>query len=325
MASVGDSPAPALDIAWQLLLAVAECRRAGSLPGLGTGCRFEDGALVIESTSDEIVPTTAQLHRDAHGEFVAGTALSDEQRDFVTPFLPLLAAGPDRPVVIAHLGQSIDGCIATASGHSHVVTGHEDFVHMHRLRALADAVVVGGGTIAADDPQLTTRLVEGPDPVRVVIDPEARLPSACGVFSDRRAATVQIVSPAAHDAAVVDARSSQQIVVEVPRDAVGTCLPDLVETLGQRGLHAIFVEGGGVTVTRFLEAGLLDRLHIAVAPVIIGNGRPGLQLPSALTMSDSLRPPCEIRRLGDDVLWDFDLRSAVSPGVRETASDVDRS
>ena len=73
------------------------------------------------------------------------------------------------------------------------------------------------------------------------------------------------------------------------------------------GKRLILVEGGGITVSRFLAQGLLDRLQIAIAPVIIGSGRQGLQLPEVLALSDCLRPPCRHHQMGPDVLWDLDL------------------
>ena len=93
---------------------------------------------------------------------------------------------------IAHLGQSLDGYIATASGDSYYVTGPDNVRHLHRLRALADAIVVGAGTVARDDPQLTVRHVEGPNPVRVVLDPAARLDARRRVFSDGAAPTLVV-------------------------------------------------------------------------------------------------------------------------------------
>ena len=156
-------------------------------------------------------------------------ALGAPAREFAELYLPLLSASAERPFVLAHLGQSVDNCIATSSGDSHVVTGRADFVHMHRLRALSDAIVVGGGTVAADDPTLTTRLVPGPSPVRVVLDPGARLPAERGVFRDGLAPTLHLT----------DALSPIAVL----------------EHLHRRGLHAVFVEGGGVTITRWVEAG----------------------------------------------------------------------
>lgn len=93
--------------------------------------------------------------------------------------------------VIGQMGQSLDGCIATRTGASHYVTGPESLVHLHRLRALADAVVVGPSTAAADDPRLTARLVEGPDPVAVVLDLRRALPPGLRAL---RAGSLRVVA-----------------------------------------------------------------------------------------------------------------------------------
>ena len=90
---------------------------------------------------------------------------------------PSAVARAARPITIGHLGQSLDGFIATHSGDAISVTGPENILHLHRLRALCDAVVVGAGTVAADNPRLTTRLVAGSNPVRVILDPACRLPA----------------------------------------------------------------------------------------------------------------------------------------------------
>src|SRR5207245_1441303 len=86
----------------------------------------------------------------------------------------------------------LDGQIATASGASRYVTGPQNILHMHRLRALCDAVIVGAGTVEADDPQLTTRLVAGDSPVRVVIDPGLRIARDRQIFRDRSARTLVV-------------------------------------------------------------------------------------------------------------------------------------
>ena len=87
-------------------------------------------------------------------------------------------------------------------------------------------------------------------------------------------------------------------------------LDELLIVLRERGCHALFVEGGGTTVSRFLQAGLLDHLQIAVAPLLIGAGRPGIQLPACARLKDCLRPKHRIYRMGEDILYDFDLRAS---------------
>lgn len=202
---------------------------------------------------------------------------------------------------MGHLGQSVDGRIATESGHSHYVNGPENIDHLHRLRALSDAVVVGAGTVASDDPRLTVRRVPGRNPVRVVLDPTRRLGTGHNIFQDASVPTLLI---AAHGPS---GRHGAAEVVVLDRHAPVLAPADVLAVLAERGLRRVFVEGGGVTVSRFVEAGVLDRLHVCVAPLLIGSGRPALSLPPVAELTHALRPPCRIAPMGDDVLFDFDL------------------
>jgi riboflavin-specific deaminase-like protein len=205
-------------------------------------------------------------------------------------------------VVLGHLGQSLDGRIATASGHSAAVTGPENITHLHRLRALADAVLVGAATVRHDDPALTTRLVEGPSPVRVVIDSRRVLDERCGIFQ-HGPKTLVLCAEAAFDGP----RLGRAEVVPVSADA-GGCRPESVlRELRERGLGRVFIEGGGQTVSRFLHARCLDILQICVAPVLIGGGRQGIGLPEIATMDEALRLVGEAIPMGSDTLHHFRL------------------
>jgi riboflavin-specific deaminase-like protein len=190
---------------------------------------------------------------------------------------------------------------------------------MHWLRGLSDAVVVGAGTVAADDPQLTTRHVPGPHPLRVVFDPSRRLSARYKVFTDPVAPTLYVCRQEHVKAG--EAAMGQAPVVGVSASGAGGAPRALLELLRQRGCHRVFVEGGGVTVSAFLEAGLLDRLHLAVAPVIIGRGRPAIRLRPPAELRDCARPACRVYRMGGDVLFDCDLRAAASADAR---ADVTR-
>jgi riboflavin-specific deaminase-like protein len=217
------------------------------------------------------------------------------------------------PWVIGQLGQSLDGYVATHSGDSHYVNGPEVLTHLHRLRALCDAVIVGAGTAAIDDPQLTTRHVAGAHPVRVLLDPALRLPTTLRALSDPQAPT--LLACDARRAAEAAERVGADQVLGVPAmmGVDGALnLRALLSGLASRGLRVLFVEGGGVTVSRFIAQGCLDRLHLSVAPVLIGDGRPGLQLPRGTAMRDCLRPSGRVFHMGSDVLWDLDLHAARS-------------
>lgn len=220
--------------------------------------------------------------------------------------------------VVGQLGQSLDGFIATTTGDSFFVSGEHCLLHLHRLRALCDAVVVGAGTVAVDNPQLTTRRVPGHQPVRVVLDPAARLDGQARVFRDAQAQTLWVCdaqyAPAARDRLGATPHEACEVLpVEDLLDPDRAASPyrpaQVVHALTQRGLRLLFVEGGGVTVSRFFAAGALDRLHLAVAPVLIGQGRRGLQAPAHEVMADCLRPRVRTLALGTDVLWDMDLRA----------------
>jgi riboflavin-specific deaminase-like protein len=235
-------------------------------------------------------------------------------------YLPISSATARRPIAVAHLGQSLDGFIATPSGDSSFVTGPQNILHLHRLRALCDAVVVGAGTLSADNPRLTTRLVSGTNPTRIVLDPACRLSSALTVFSDRQARTLRVCAAGRAPAPQLHGEE----VLEIPADGGALDLAELMRALRARGYQRVLIEGGGVTVSSFLRAGLIDRLHIAVAPVFIGDGRPGVRLPPQGRLQDCLRVRHRVYRSGDDVLFDCDLRApahARMAGEPDNATD----
>jgi diaminohydroxyphosphoribosylaminopyrimidine deaminase / 5-amino-6-(5-phosphoribosylamino)uracil reductase len=218
-------------------------------------------------------------------------------------FAPLRAPVPDgRSFVLGRIAQSLDGYIATRGGESVWISGPDDLRHTHQLRALCDAVVVGAKTVRADNPRLTTRLVDGPSPVRVVLDPDRRLGSAYRVFHDGPE-TLLLCAP---EVASADCPGSA-CVLPVPRGPSGLDIPAILALLRRRGLRRIFVEGGGVTVSRFLAAGALDRLHVTVAPLVMGGGVPAFALPPVERLEEGRRFAWTAHRIGNDVLLDIPL------------------
>ena len=229
----------------------------------------------------------------------------------LSPLYGPLFAGPtaaDGCYVLGRMAQSLDGRIATASGASHWISGPEDIVHTHRLRALFDAVVVGAGTVRADDPQLTTRECEGPSPVRVVLDTNRRLHADYRVFREGPE-TLLFCAP---DAPGED-RVGNSAVLRLPRAGKGLAIAAVLAALADRGLRRVFVEGGGITVSRFLAAGALDRLHVTIAPLLIGSGIPAFTLPEVATLADVLRFDWSVHRVGADLLVDIPLSRARPP------------
>jgi diaminohydroxyphosphoribosylaminopyrimidine deaminase / 5-amino-6-(5-phosphoribosylamino)uracil reductase len=226
-------------------------------------------------------------------------------------FGPLRRGVVDDLMVVGQCGQSIDARIATPTGHSHYINGEAGLAHLHRLRALVDAVVIGVGTAIADDPQLTVRRVEGPNPVRVVIDPNGRLPSSARVLAAD--GTRRLVIAKAGTAAKLPAGVE---TVPLPTEDGRLGPAAIIAALADRGFRRILVEGGADTVSRFLAARCLDRLHILVAPIILGGGRSSLTLPPIERVDEAIRAPMRAHVLdadGGDVLLDCDLGAQRRP------------
>ena len=259
----------------------------------------------MEPSPDEphVATLWSQLLAVAHRGAAAPADRRPEVQWLWRLYLPIAGA---RTRVVGQLGQSLDGRTATATGHSHYVNGPEAIRHLHRLRALADAVIVGVGTVIADDPRLTVRHVPGPNPARVVIDPNGRLPVDAKVLADDGVPRLVVQA--------TDRPRPPGVVAITAAERDGRLDPhDIVRALYARGLRRLLVEGGGRTVSAFLSAGALDRLHIAVAPLVIGSGPTGIALPPIDRLEDALRPRVTIHRLGDDVLFDCAMHELVSP------------
>jgi riboflavin-specific deaminase-like protein len=214
----------------------------------------------------------------------------------------------DDVVLIGQCGQSIDARVATSTGHSHYINGVGGLAHLHRLRALVDAVVIGVGTAILDDPLLTVRRVEGPSPARVVIDPNGRLPATARVLA---ADGIRRIVVTASDAQT-RLPAGVEIVAIASND--GRLAPAAIAAaLAARGLHRILIEGGADTVSRFLAARCLDRLHVLIAPIILGTGRSSLTLPVIERVEQAMRAPMRAHVLDGDVLLDCDLSAQRVP------------
>ena len=224
------------------------------------------------------------------------------------PFAAFRQADPTRPFVVAQLGQSLDGRIATVSGESKYINGAPALDHLHRMRAEVDAVVVGASTVVADDPQLTVRRVPGRSPARVVIDPNGRLTGPAKWLEDD--GTPCFIISADTAPACVSAPGSEHIRLAkvdgiIPPSAI-------IDALFARGLRRLLIEGGARTISAFIDADCLDRLHLLVAPLIIGSGRNGLDLVPVAELGRARRPVTQLYPLaGGEFLIDCDMRRSL--------------
>ncbi len=218
-------------------------------------------------------------------------------------FEPLRNRRADRPFVIAQIGQSLDGRIATPAGDSNNVSGDAGLDHLHQLRARSDIVVVGAGTASADDPQLTVRRVEGRNPARAVIDPSGRLSGNFRWLQDDGSKRLLITTSG--NLAGCDE------TLRLPSTNGAIASQQIVDALFARGFGVILIEGGPATLSNFLVAGCVDRLHVCISPLIIGSGQTGIDLPPIAALSEARRPPARIFQLGDcEILFDCDMRAA---------------
>ena len=287
---------------WSLLLALRTRARAPEpLPD-------SFGLSVDNQGQINLVPANDRaclLEINADGRWYAKASLTPEIGEQLDLYLPLALAREGQPLTVAHLGQSLDGYIATLTGDSRYVNGPENLAHLHRMRALADAVIVGAHTVECDNPQLTTRLVPGPNPARVILDPRRRLNALWALFQDPAAPTLLVCDEALADST----KWGHAEVLGVPCHGQQLDLQAVLAQLQARGLFGIFVEGGGLTVSAFLQEKLLNRLQITVAPLLIGSGRRGVALPPIRNLADGLRPPHQRYLMGQDVLFDCRLRA----------------
>jgi riboflavin-specific deaminase-like protein len=215
------------------------------------------------------------------------------------------------PLVTLKFAQSLDGRIATATGDSQWISSERSLRFAHELRRDHDAILVGIGTVLADDPELTVRLVTGRDPLRVILDSRLRIPLTARVFAN--AATSHPLIATTETADMIKAREIENLGAEVVRFAgppdQGVNIKGLLEELGTRGIGSVLVEGGRGVITSMLAARVVDRLVVVIAPKIIGKGTESIgdlgitSLNEAITFS-SVRTS----KLGPDIVYDGRLK-----------------
>ncbi len=221
---------------------------------------------------------------------------------YAESLLHIREAPPSRPFVVAQLGQSLDGRIALPSGESRWINNGAALDHLHRIRAVVDAVVVGIGTALADDPMLNVRRVNGRNPARVVIDPRGRLGADARVLAQDGAPCYVVTRPG-----IRPPPGARHVALDGSPEAFAPAT--VVEALFALGLRRLLIEGGAQTVSSFIDANAIDRLHVLVAPCLLGSGKTGINLAPLPGLKHALRPRAEVHVLGGgDVLFDCDMR-----------------
>lgn len=225
--------------------------------------------------------------------------LEAEARRLNEVFVKYITTG--RPFVIAKCGMTLDGKIATRTGHSKWVTGEEARRMVHQLRNEVDAILVGSRTVMLDDPSLTTRLNgdETHDPIRVILDGEEYLDANRRVFHVASDAATWVVVPEGSSCPPADD------VLHVASDKEGIDIAALMDVLGQRQITSLLIEGGGTTHASAFEAGVVDKVWFFVAPKIVG-GRAAItpvEGEGVATMDEAIAlTDMTVRQVGEDLL-----------------------
>ncbi len=198
------------------------------------------------------------------------------------------------PFVTLKFAQSIDGKIATSTGHSRWISSERSRVYAHRLRSLHDAILVGSGTVAKDDPELTCRLVRGRDPLRVIVDSTLKIPLKARVLREQDRAGPIVFTAKGHDRKKMAALMDRGIEVRI----AGLRQVDLVavlKELGRRQVSSLLVEGGARVLTSFIRERIADRLIVISAPKIFGKGMDAIGDLAVKTVDQAI--PLDIRRV----------------------------
>ena len=209
------------------------------------------------------------------------------------------------PLVSLKAAMSLDGKIATAAGESQWITGERARKEAHRLRAVHDAVLVGVGTVLADEPRLTVRKVRGRSPLRVVVDSEARTPPEAALLTaDERPPIIAVTERAPKDRVEALERAGAEVWVGPAADGK-VDLRALLRWLAERQIQSVLVEGGGTVAAAALAAGLVDRVYFFIAPLIIGGerARTPVEGEGIARLAEAWRlEGMKVRRIGEDLL-----------------------
>lgn len=213
----------------------------------------------------------------------------------------------NRPFITVTFAQSLDGSITTRRGETLTISGPESLKMTHQLRAQHDAILVGIGTILADDPQLTVRLVDGPDPQPIIIDSQLRFPLNAKLLRNPCKPWIATTEQAPLERQVA-LEALGAVVICLPANMKGQVnLIDLMQNIYSKGIKKLMVEGGAATISSFINEQLVDRVIITIAPILIGGLNPLISHPPNGPISLPKIEHTNFQKLGDDIVMMGDV------------------
>ena len=255
-----------------MYVSLEPCCHHGKQPPC-TDALIEAGISSVVIGSSDPNPLVAgkgiEILRD-HGIEVHGNVLEDRALALNEPFFHYITTG--RPLVVMKYAMTMDGKIATSTGESRWITGEEARANVHRDRSRYASIMVGSGTVAADDPMLTSRIEGGHDPLRIVVDGDLSIGTGCKVVQTAREVPTLIATCLPADGAL--ARPYVEMgceVLSIPdADGAHVDLPKLMSELAGRGIDSVFIESGSSLAWAALEAGIVDKVQAYIAPKVVG-------------------------------------------------------
>ncbi|HUI45979.1 MAG TPA: bifunctional diaminohydroxyphosphoribosylaminopyrimidine deaminase/5-amino-6-(5-phosphoribosylamino)uracil reductase RibD [Nitrospirota bacterium] len=247
--------------------------------------------------------------RKAGVEVVAGV-LEAEAKKLNEAFIKHITSG--MPFVTLKIAQTLDGKIATAAGESQWITGEEARKEAHRLRDFHDAILVGVNTVLNDDPSLTTRIARGRDPIRIIVDSKLRTPPSAKVITQKsRAKTYIATIPSASKGKLIRLLDAGSEIVLAREKNGKVDLKQLLKMLGTYGIMSVLIEGGAEVNASALKAGLVDKVVMFIAPVLMTGadslcsigGRSPVKLKQSIKLNH-----VSLRMIGQDLMLEGYIR-----------------
>ena len=216
-------------------------------------------------------------------------------------FLPIILNKSKEPYIIGHLAQTLDGYIATQAGESKYISCRENIEHIHRLRAISDIIIVGSKTVLLDNPKLTTRMVEGSNPLRMVLNSKNNLNNNLNIFAHKDRNGFKVINK--------NEQTKMNNIFSLPAYKKGFKISDIIKLIKKLNKRIVFIEGGGSTISSFYSNQYLNKLHLCISPIIIGDGRSSFILEKKPSIKDFKDHKISYYKMGSDILCDIDLSS----------------